>query len=123
MSERTIALRGDHITLAQAVKVVGLADTGGQAKLLVREGTFTVNGEAATQPGRKLRVGDRFGISVPAQGEITRPRVIFQRALVIARLVEMQRQHWRKLIQAVGIQLLQRFADAAMLSAPIAFHQ
>ena len=56
----TLRLRGDHITLAQAVKAVGLAETGGQAKYLVREGGFTVNGEAVTQPGRKLRAGDRF---------------------------------------------------------------
>jgi ribosome-associated protein len=58
---RSIALRGDHITLAQAVKVAGLADTGGQAKLLIREGEITVNGAPATQPGRKLHAGDRFG--------------------------------------------------------------
>jgi ribosome-associated protein len=59
----TIALRGEHITLAHAIKAVGLASTGGQAKLLVREGQITVNGEPATQPGRKLRAGDRFGLS------------------------------------------------------------
>lgn len=58
--DNTLTLRGDHITLAQAVKAVGLAGTGGQAKLLVREGGFTVNGEPAAQPGRKLRAGDRF---------------------------------------------------------------
>jgi ribosome-associated protein len=58
----TLALRGDHITLAQALKAVGLAGTGGQAKYMVREGTATVNGEPAAQPGRKLRAGDRFGI-------------------------------------------------------------
>lgn len=56
-----LPLRGEHITLAHAVKAVGLADTGGQAKLLVREGLVLVNGEPATQPGRKLRAGDRFG--------------------------------------------------------------
>ncbi|MGL4551628.1 MAG: RNA-binding S4 domain-containing protein, partial [Gemmataceae bacterium] len=39
MSERTVTLRGDHITLAQAIKVAGLADTGGSAKVAVREGT------------------------------------------------------------------------------------
>ena len=58
----TLALRGDHITLARALKAVGAAGTGGQAKHLVREGAATVNGEPATQPGRKLRAGDRFGI-------------------------------------------------------------
>ena len=57
----TLVLRGEYITLAHATKAAGLADTGGQAKLLVREGLVTVNGEPATQPGRKLRAGDRFG--------------------------------------------------------------
>lgn len=57
----TLTLRGDHITLAQAAKVVGLADSGGQAKHLVRSGVVHVNGAAETQPGRKLRAGDRFG--------------------------------------------------------------
>jgi ribosome-associated protein len=54
-------LRGDHITLAQAVKVVGLAGSGGQAKVLVRGGDVHVNGKPETQPGKKLRAGDRFG--------------------------------------------------------------
>jgi ribosome-associated protein len=57
----TIALRGDYITLAQAIKVVGLADTGGQAKVRVRSGDIRVNGAVDTAPGRKLRAGDRFG--------------------------------------------------------------
>jgi ribosome-associated protein len=56
----TLQLRGDHITLSQAVKAVGLAGTGGQAKYLVREGGFSVNGVPEKQPGRKLHAGDRF---------------------------------------------------------------
>jgi ribosome-associated protein len=67
----TLALRGGHITLAQAVKAVGLAGTGGQAKYLVREGTVTVNGAAETQPGRKLHAGDRFGIAGGPEWTIT----------------------------------------------------
>lgn len=61
-TERTIALRGDHITLAQAAKIAGLADTGGQAKMRVREGDLLVNGKPETQPAKKLRAGDRFGL-------------------------------------------------------------
>ena len=57
----TLVLRGEYITLAQAVKVVGLADTGGQAKARVRTGDIRVNGAVDTAPGRKLRAGDRFG--------------------------------------------------------------
>lgn len=57
----TLPLRGDHVTLAQALKIVGLADSGGQAKHLIRQGGFLVNGVPEVQPGRKLRAGDRFG--------------------------------------------------------------
>jgi ribosome-associated protein len=67
----TLTLRGEHITLAHAVKAVGLADTGGQAKYLVRGGSVTVNGASATQPGRKLRAGDRFGIAGGPEWTIT----------------------------------------------------
>ena len=56
----TLPLRGEHITLAQALKVVGQAGSGGQAKHLVRDGQVTVNGVVETQPGRKLHDGDRF---------------------------------------------------------------
>ncbi len=58
--EKTVLLRGDHITLAQALKTAGLAGTGGQAKYHVRLGQVTVNGESELRPGRKLFAGDRF---------------------------------------------------------------
>jgi ribosome-associated protein len=61
--EHTLTLRGAHITLAQALKASGLADSGAQAKYLVREGGVQVNGEPASQPARKLRAGDRFGLT------------------------------------------------------------
>lgn len=57
-----LPLRGEHITLAQALKVSGLAETGGQAKLMIREGVVTVNETVVTQPGRKLFPGDRFRV-------------------------------------------------------------
>jgi ribosome-associated protein len=59
----TLLLRGEHITLAQAIKAAGLADSGGQAKQLVRSGAVTVNGTVDTQPGRKLHAGDRFRVA------------------------------------------------------------
>lgn len=59
---RSLPLRDEHITLAAALKVTGLADTGGQAKNLVRSGVVHVNGVQETQPGRKLRAGDRFRV-------------------------------------------------------------
>jgi ribosome-associated protein len=57
-----LPLRGDHITLAQAVKAAGFADSGGQAKHLIRDGGVSVNGTVTTQPGRKLVAGDRFRV-------------------------------------------------------------
>jgi len=58
----TLQFRGQHITVAQAVKAAGLADSGGQAKHLVREGNVRVNGEVVNQPGRKLVAGDRLSL-------------------------------------------------------------
>jgi ribosome-associated protein len=72
MDSTTLTLRGDHITLAQALKAVGAAGTGGQAKYLVRNGAATVNGAPADQPGRKLHVGDRFGIAGGGEWTIIR---------------------------------------------------
>ncbi len=46
------------ITLAQFLKMVDAAPTGGQAKMLARGGTVKVNGEPEQRPGRKLRHGD-----------------------------------------------------------------
>jgi ribosome-associated protein len=57
---RSLAVNTDHITLVQAVKMAGLADSGGQAKHLIREGGISVNGAIEKQPGRKLISGDRF---------------------------------------------------------------
>lgn len=55
-------LRGPYITLAHALKVVGAADTGGQAKIIVRAGDVRVNGAVETRPGRKLVAGDHFSV-------------------------------------------------------------
>src|SRR5262245_40801124 len=57
-SERTLPLHSEYITLSQAVKVIGLAGSGGQAKHLIRSGAVRLNGVVETQPGRKLRAGD-----------------------------------------------------------------
>jgi len=69
--EKSLLLRGDYVTLAQALKAVGLADSGGQAKHLVRTGEVWVNGVAESQPGRKLRAGDRFGPKGKAEWTVT----------------------------------------------------
>ncbi len=49
----------DTIKLDQFLKVVGIAQTGGQAKLLIQAGEVKVNGTVETRRGRKLALGDR----------------------------------------------------------------
>jgi ribosome-associated protein len=59
MTEPTeLKVRGPYITLGQLMKFVGLASSGGEAKLFLSEGGITVNGEAEDRRGRKLRPGD-----------------------------------------------------------------
>jgi ribosome-associated protein len=58
----TLAIQSEYLTLAQALKASGLAESGGQAKQIVRAGAATVNGTIELRPGRKLRVGDKFGV-------------------------------------------------------------
>jgi ribosome-associated protein len=59
---RSLPLSDEHITLARALKLARLADSGGQAKNLVRSGLVTVNDAPESQPGRKLYPGDRFRV-------------------------------------------------------------
>ncbi len=59
MTEPTeLKVRGPYITLGQLMKFVGLASSGGEAKLFLAEGGITVNGEAEDRRGKKLRPGD-----------------------------------------------------------------
>jgi len=50
------------IRLDQALKLLGLADTGGQAKLLVQSGAILVGGVIETRRGRKLHPGDTIAL-------------------------------------------------------------
>ncbi len=51
-----------YITLAQLLKKLSLAPTGGAAKHAIRKGGITVNGTAEDRPGRKLHAGDKVSI-------------------------------------------------------------
>jgi ribosome-associated protein len=54
----TFTLTTDHIKLDALLKAAGVAASGGQAKQLIQRGSVRVNGEAASQRGKKLRAGD-----------------------------------------------------------------
>ena len=55
---RDLPIRGDGIRLGQALKLSGLAESGGEARALVEDGAVAVNGEVETRRGRQLRHGD-----------------------------------------------------------------
>jgi ribosome-associated protein len=55
---RDVAIRGEMIRLGQALKLAGLAASGGEARALIEEGAITVNGEMETRRGRQLHRGD-----------------------------------------------------------------
>jgi ribosome-associated protein len=61
-SIRTVSTESDSerepLRLDQFLKLRGIADTGGQAKLLIQNGDVQVNGAVETRRRRKLVIGD-----------------------------------------------------------------
>lgn len=49
------------LRLDQFLKLAGIADTGGQAKLLIQAGEVLVNGQVETRRRRKVSVSDVIG--------------------------------------------------------------
>jgi ribosome-associated protein len=55
-------INDDTIKLNSFLKLVGIASTGGQAKLMIQNGDVLVNGMIETRRGRKLVLGDRVTV-------------------------------------------------------------
>ena len=53
-----IQLKEEFIKLGQALKAVGLVSSGLEAKIVIKEGEVSVNGEVEYQRGKKLYDGD-----------------------------------------------------------------
>ncbi|WAC64702.1 RNA-binding S4 domain-containing protein [Pseudoxanthomonas sp. SL93] len=47
----------DHVELNQLLKLVGIADSGGQGKAIVASGEVTVDGEVELRKTAKIRAG------------------------------------------------------------------
>ena len=61
-----IEITTEFIKLDTLIKLAGVTDSGGQAKLLIQEGLVRLNGEVVTQRGRKIRPGDVVELKDPA---------------------------------------------------------
>lgn len=58
----TIKIDTEFITLSQLLKIVGLIDTGGQAKYFLLDNIVYINGELENRRGKKLYVDDQIKI-------------------------------------------------------------
>ena len=57
--QQTILIREEPIELCQLLKFAGLTGTGGEAKLLISQGLFSLNGNIETRKRRKIVSGDQ----------------------------------------------------------------
>jgi ribosome-associated protein len=53
-----VLITSEFIRLDALLKFAALAETGGEAKLMIQEGEVIVNGEVCLQRGKKIRPGD-----------------------------------------------------------------
>ena len=58
MKDKKICIDTEFIKLQDLLKLAGLCDTGGMAKMIIQNGDVTVNGEVCTMRGKKMRDGD-----------------------------------------------------------------
>ena len=64
---KEIAIHTPFIRLDALLKLAGLADTGGAAKVMVQSGQVLVNNAVCLQRGKKLVPGDRVKVASSAQ--------------------------------------------------------
>ena len=60
--EQTFKIEGEYIELIQLLKAIGLAESGGHAKMIVNEEMVLRNGEIETRKRAKLISGDIIDI-------------------------------------------------------------
>jgi ribosome-associated protein len=53
-------ITGDFVELYKILKFEGLANSGGQAKLMIGDGLVSVNGDVETRKRRKIICGDNI---------------------------------------------------------------
>lgn len=54
-----IHIHTEYIKLDALLKLAGLVETGGEAKVLIQDGQVQVNGDVCLMRGKKLRPGDQ----------------------------------------------------------------
>lgn len=62
MQKDTVEIRTEFITMDKLLKFSGVADTGGQAFMMVEDGVVRLNGQLVTEKRKKVRPGDVVNI-------------------------------------------------------------
>lgn len=60
---REFQLKSEYIELIKLLKLLGIAETGGHAKIMVEEGKVKLNGKTEFRKRAKLKQGDLIEIS------------------------------------------------------------
>ena len=58
MNTKRVEIETEFIRLDSLLKLAGLAETGGHAKVMIQGGEFMLNGAVCTERGKKIRPGD-----------------------------------------------------------------
>ena len=58
MTEQSVLIKTPYIRLDALLKFSGIAQTGGEAKVMIQEGEVSLNGEICNMRGKKCRPGD-----------------------------------------------------------------
>ncbi|MBB2486571.1 RNA-binding S4 domain-containing protein [Mitsuaria sp. WAJ17] len=62
MNDIEFQLRGEYIELDKLLKATGLAQSGGQARMMITEGQVTVDGQPESRKTAKMRAGQRISV-------------------------------------------------------------
>ncbi len=62
-SMKKIKIYTEYIKLDQLLKYANIAETGGHAKILIKNGQVKLNGEIVLQRGKKIKKGDIIELS------------------------------------------------------------
>jgi ribosome-associated protein len=55
MDTQEFKLRGEYVALCDLLKLTGIADSGGQGKLMIANGEVTVDGQPESRKTAKIR--------------------------------------------------------------------
>lgn len=69
MKKQNIAITTEYIAMDKLLKFAGVADTGGQAFMMVEDGIVRLNGKRVSEKRKKVHIGDV--VNVDNQIELT----------------------------------------------------